>query len=87
MAITPTCRCAAPVSAASCRRSASAGAAPAASASRSCGPYSVRVAAWVATAPTPARTQGTPFPTHGTRVVTATPLSPVRGSTAAMEKV
>ena len=34
-----------------------------------------------------ARTQGTPLPTHGTRVVTATPVSPVRRSTAAIEKV
>ena len=41
----------------------------------------------VATAPTPARTQGTPFPTQGTRVVTATPDSPVAGSTAAIENV
>ena len=34
-----------------------------------------------------ARTQGTPFPTHGTRVVTATPTSPVRASIAAIENV
>ena len=47
----------------------------------------VRVLACVATAPTPARTQGTPLPTHGLRVVTATPDSPVSGSIAAIEKV
>src|SRR5205823_338913 len=57
------------------------------SASSSSLPYSVRVLACVATAPTPTRTQGTPFPTHGTRVVTAAPTSPVRGSIAAIENV
>ncbi len=55
--------------------------------SSSSGPYSTRVHACVATAPAPARTHGTPFPTHGTRVVTATPDSPVSGSMATMENV
>src|SRR5688572_11515809 len=55
--------------------------------SNSSWPYSVRVDAWVATAPTPLRTHGTPLPTQGLRVVTATPDSPVSGSTAAIEKV
>src|SRR5262249_13586936 len=74
-------------SAASARASALAGSSPFAMASRRTCPYSVRVLAWVATAPTPARTHGTPLPTHGTRVVTATPTSPVRGSIAAIENV
>jgi hypothetical protein len=39
----------------------------------------------VATAPTPARTQGTAFPTH--RVVTMTLVSPGIASTATMENV
>ena len=87
MSITPICLDAAPESAASNRLSASAGASPFASASSSSLPYSVRVFACVATAPTPLRTHGTPPPTQGTRVVTATPTSPVRGSIAAIEKV
>jgi len=41
----------------------------------------------VATAPTPALTQGTRFPTQAFRVVTATPTSPVSASMATMEKV
>jgi hypothetical protein len=45
------------------------------------------VKACVANAPTPARTHGTALPTQATRVVTATPTSPVAESTAAMENV
>ncbi len=85
--MTPTCRLVAALSPASSFRSAASGDTPFASWSRSSLPYSVRVFACVATAPTPARTHGTPLPTHGTRVVTATPTSPVRGSTAAIENV
>ncbi len=85
--MTPTWRRAACESAATARLSASFASTPWASISSSSGPYSTRVHDWVATAPTPARTQGTPFPTQGTRVVTATPDSPVAGSIAAIEKV
>src|SRR5574341_521199 len=87
MPMTPTCRRDAPLSAATARANAACCVRPCARRSSSSWPYSVRVLACVATAPTPARTHGTPFPTHATRVVTATPTSPVAGSTAAIENV
>ena len=85
--MTPTWRRSRSASAATDRSSASFGDTPFDSRSRSSGPYSSRVPPCVATAPTPARTQGTALPTHGFRVVTATPVSLVARSTAMMEKV
>ena len=41
----------------------------------------------VATAPTPARAQGTTDPTAKNRLATATPTSPASGSAATIEKV
>src|SRR4029079_1857276 len=42
---------------------------------------------WVATAPTPASAQLTDVPTENQWLCTATPISPVDGSRATMEKV
>src|SRR5215471_9270027 len=42
---------------------------------------------WVATAPTPGSTHGTPPPTLNQRLWTATPSSPVAGSSATIEYV
>ena len=85
--MTPTWRFSRPSSAATTWSSASCGDRPFASRSSRSLPYSTRVPPCVATAPTPARTHGTAFPTHGFLVVTTTPVSPVLGSTATMENV
>jgi hypothetical protein len=51
------------------------------------GPYAATPAACVATAPTPARAQGTTAPTQKYFDCTATPTSPVTVSTATIEYV
>ena len=87
MSISPSWRSSRPASSASSSASATAGDRPCSIRSSPWGPYSTIVHDWVATAPTPARAQGTARPTNGTRVVTATPLWPVAGSMAQIEKV
>ena len=49
------------------------------------GPYEISALAWVATAPTPGRAQGTIGPTENQCDCTATPSSPVAGSRATIE--
>ena len=51
------------------------------------GPYAATPAACVATAPTPALTQGTTVPTAKYLDCTAQPISPVTWSTATIENV
>ena len=58
---------------------------PPAIASRQRGPYAGSEMAWLATAPTPARAQGTTEPTANMHVCTATPSWPVAASRATIE--
>src|SRR6516164_197569 len=86
-ATTPTWRRKAAPSAPAALLSASVADAPAAMAARQRGPYAGSPRAWVATAPTPGRAQGTTVPTPNVADWTATPSSPVSGSRATIEYV
>src|SRR3990172_13132478 len=83
---TPTWRCAGIRSAAKTASIATCGDCPLARASRMRGPKPANPIAWVATAPTPARAQGTTAPTARDLDCTATPTSPLVGSAATMEQ-
>src|SRR5207253_7007308 len=74
-------------SAARAASSASTAESPDSNASRHRGPYAGSPNACVATAPTPARAQGTTVPTANIHVCTATPSAPVTGSRATIEYV
>jgi len=69
------------------RPSASCGERPCPSRSRPRTPNVTSAKAWVATAPTPPRAQGTTAPAARNLDCTATPASPASGSTAAIENV
>ena len=83
----PSCRWARPSSAPVREATASLAVAPPLSRARPSAPYSGFAWAWVATAPTPARADGTTAPTAGNLEATATPQSPRSGSQATIENV
>ncbi len=82
-----SCRKPAKASPAVTSRNACAAGRPALSRSRTRSPNPGSVTFWVATAPTPARTQGQRLPTQMLDVVMPTPSIPVREHRATMEKV
>ncbi len=83
----PTCRIASPGSDARTAPSASPAGWPSRISRSPFGPWAISVYDWVATAPTPGSTHGTPLPTLNQRLWTATPSSPVFGSRATIEYV